>query len=125
VLQQLLYAVSESPREQEVLLSQRGRLSLTRNYIDEDRINVYECVYVPEVFFYDQGEIKINKVMESKPVQQELDDEEWAERLSSLVSPEELELFTPEEAIASVLESFPEENISSKAIELAILKLSR
>ncbi|QIN54426.1 hypothetical protein [Cedratvirus kamchatka] len=92
-----LYAISESPYEKEVLLSQRGRLSLTRNYIDEDEINMYECVYVPEVLFYDRGEIKVNKVVESRPATQEVDDEEWAERLSSLVSPEELELFTPEE----------------------------
>nr|WIL02962.1 ADP-ribosyltransferase domain [Cedratvirus borely] len=120
-----LYVISESPHEKEVLLSQRGRLSLTRNYVDKDRINVYECVYVPEVLFYNQGEAKVNKVVETKPAQLELDDEAWAERLSSLVSPEELEIFTPKETIELLLESFPEENISNKAVELAILKLSR
>ncbi|SPN79432.1 Hypothetical protein ZAZAV_316, partial [Cedratvirus Zaza IHUMI] len=86
---------------------------------------VYECVYVPEVLFYNQGEAKVNKVIETRPVKQELDDEAWAERLSSLVSLEELEIFTPREAIELLLESFPEENISNKAVELAILKLSR
>lgn len=84
-----MYAISKSPYEQEVLLSQRGRLSLTRKYLNQDEITVYECVYVPEVLFYEE---EVNRLVESRP-----DDEVWAERLSSLVSPEELEIFTPEE----------------------------
>lgn len=119
-----LYAISESPYEQEVLLSQRGRLALTRKYVNEDEVMVYECVYVPEVLFYEDGEIKVNRLVERRPLLEELDDEVWAERLSSLVSPEELEIFTPREAIESVLESFTGERISSKAVELAILRLS-
>lgn len=115
-----LRSMSKLPGEEEILLPRNGNFQITfRN--ETIFPYIYHLVYLPK------NSISI-KNKSKKEIDKELDQQEidyWVKRILNLITDLDLEIFGPEEAVYSVINTtLKEEKISEKAIKLVIKELS-
>jgi hypothetical protein len=111
--------ISEAKYEKEILLPRFGMLTITKqSYYGNTKM--YDLVFLPAY------SISITPETTKSEIDNILTDEEWSDRILSLIIPEELELFDSiEELITSIVESsFSNTTIPTTAITLAIEKFN-
>lgn len=114
--------ISESRSEKEILLPREGNFVITN--ITYERENdptsrkYYHITYIPKIaeIFETKKDVKI--------IEKKVDVNDWVERLVNIIDPEELELFSAEEAVLNLVQTtFKKEDIPKEAIKLAIARL--
>jgi hypothetical protein len=113
--------LSNSPHEHEILLPRDGKFMITHTRWDESvGVQAYDVIYIPE---NSQPLDETTNLTETGPPSVDL--AQWVQRIVDLISPEELDLLGPADAVNSVVTtSLKSEAIPSEAIQMAIQRLS-
>lgn len=108
--------ISESKYENEILLPRFGKIIITREFYYEN-IKTYDLTFLPE------KTITATPLVTETKVEEILGEEIWTNRLVSMIDPQELEFFTLEELVKSLVDtSFKDEQVPPKAIVAAIAR---
>lgn len=115
-----LELVSYNSFEREVLLPRTGDLVIT-NIIYQKNLKIYTISYLPK----SSVELSRTNSKESfKDIEKNVSIEDWADRILSVITTEDIELLgDPQTIVELAIESFDKEKIPKKAINIAITRL--
>lgn len=118
-----LEKISENPQEKEILLPRKGEFNIT-NITYENERKTYHISFIPETAVAIDSKDSKQEIKDAiKKIEKTISIEEWADRLMSVITPDDIELFgNPREIVEAVKNSF-KEDVPQKAIEIVITRL--